>query len=152
MKKNIFLVIIISQLLFLIGCKQNELPTEPNSTLQGEYFGSFYVTFNNYHNSSERVTQTGEIAFVFKDSGYSYIGVVKDSVKDTIQFEIKDSGRFEKTGNRINMYDVSWLKMNPGWFSSLYLTGTFSITTEANCYIITQENDFAKWKINLIKK
>lgn len=152
MKKIIYLIVIISQLFLLISCQKNNLPTEPSPFPEGEYSGSFAVTFKNYQNTKKSSTQIGKISFVFYDSSYSYTGIVKNIEGKNVDFEIKDIGKFNKIDGSINMSDDSWLRMTSRWLNSLYLAGTFSIKTKNNQYLIIQDNEFAKWEINLRKK
>jgi len=131
----------------LIGCNKNDSPTQPSSFTKGEYTGTFSVAFKNYQNQSSSFSQSGSISFTFSDSTYSYSAIVTKT--DSV---LKDVGRYSKADQKMPMNDQSWLYMDPRWHNSLYLMDTFSIQTTSSQFIISQENDFANWKIILNPK
>ncbi len=131
----------------LIGCNKDDLPTQPSEFGKGEYTGTFSVTFKNYQNQSSPVTQSGNISITFSDSTYSY-----SAIEAKTNSTLNDVGNYLTVDAKMQMNDQSWLYMDPRWHNSLYLMDTFSIQKTNNQFVISQDNDFANWKIILIPK
>lgn len=147
MKYSKLTALIYFMLFTLISCNKNDSPTQPSVFNKGEYTGTFSVTFKNYQNQSSSFSQSGSISFTLSDSTYSYSAIVTKT--DSV---LKDVGKYSKADQKMPMNDQSWLYMDPRWHNSLYLMDTFSIQTTGSQFVISQENDFANWKIILNPK
>jgi hypothetical protein len=151
--KPILVVSIICSITFsIIGCNKSESPTEPITLGKGEYRGTFSVTFKSYKNYSVPLSQSGTISISFSDSAYVYSVIANYSSDTTTNDSLGDEGRYSKSQDKIIMNDGSWMRMDPRWHNSLYLFDTFTIQGSGTQLIISQDNSFAKWQLNLIPK
>ena len=136
-------------LLFFATC-QNTMNSEgQNKSIEGEYSGTFSVTYKSYKNSSS-VTQTGKISILFRDSTYSYSAVANYSSDITTYDSLSDRGYYSQNHDKILLNDMSWLRMDKSWHSSLYFEGIFDIYQTGEQVQISQENTFAKWHLIFI--
>ena len=147
MKYSRLAFLICSMAFLFVSCNKNDSPTQPSSFNKGEYTGTYSVTFKNYLNQSYSFSQSGSISLTLSDSTYSYNAIVAQT--DSV---LNDVGKYSIAAQKMTMNDQSWVYMNPGGHNSLYLMDTFSIQTTNNQFIISQENDFANWKLVLIPK
>lgn len=146
--KTIIISFILLQMIFLFTSCQRAAPTESIPFTKGEYSGTFSVTFKRYHNSYP-ITQEGKITIIFYDSTYDYSASVDLSSNNTTSALLTDNGVYSKTEDKITMNDDSWLRMDAAWHNSLYLFDKFTVHSFFNQIEISQENNFANWKLNL---
>ncbi|GMV00285.1 MAG: hypothetical protein AMXMBFR51_30170 [Ignavibacteriota bacterium] len=149
MKSIIRIVIFVPIIILLTSCDTTEFPTGAISYINGEYTGTFSVTFKNYKNTASPLTQEGTISIMFYDSTYQYSAKADFSSSGLADTLLTDGGRFTRNDNRIVMNDISWMTMDPGWHNSLYLLDTFTVHAIGNQLEITQDNSFARWQMNL---
>jgi len=139
MKKTIIMLILLG-VSFLIDCQKENVLTSPITFIDGEFAGTFIVTFINYKNTNIPVTQRGSIKFKFNDDFYKYEGQVEHSSDNQKPFKIRDDGRYEVKNNNINMVDDANLKMQPGWLPSLYLMSDYEYSWNGKILTISGKN------------
>lgn len=127
------------------GCERGTAPEGIEGFTEGEYSGSFEVTYISPYSSYQTIDQQGSVSFLFKDSAFYYTGEVLFSSDYIYPFEISSRGDYKFRNDTLRFFDKvfseNMLKLTPFFtceYSGSYLYLTRISSTEKMSIVLSK--------------